>query len=107
MTLAPCARMRDGMPATIRRIESAEAPVITGLCTLLVDAVHDGASVGFLAPMSQERALGYWQPVIAGLHGGMVLWVAESEGQVVGTVQLALTARRTAAIGPMCKSCWF
>ena len=61
----PCARMRDGMSATIRRIESAEAPVIAGLCTLLADAVDDGASVGFLAPMTQEKALGYWQPVIA------------------------------------------
>ena len=93
MTLEPCARMRDGMSATIRRIESAEAPVIDGLCTLLVDAVQDGASVGFLAPMSREKAFGYWQPVIAGLRNGMVLWVAESGGEVVGTVQLALNGK--------------
>ena len=81
------------MSAMIRRIESAEASVIAGLCTLLADAVHDGASVGFLAPMSEEKALGYWQPVIAGLQSGMVLWVAESDGQVVGTVQLALNGK--------------
>lgn len=93
MTLVGCVRMRDRMSATIRRIESAEAPVISGLCALLADAVDDGASVGFLAPMSQKKALGYWQPVIAGLRNGMVLWIAESEGRVVGTVQLALNGK--------------
>lgn len=81
------------MPATIRRIESTEATVTDGLCALLVDAVHDGASVGFLAPMSKAKALGYWRPVLAGLQDGMVLWVAESGGEVVGTVQLSLCGK--------------
>jgi acetyltransferase len=81
------------MAATIRRIESADASVIAGLCTLLIDAVDDGASVGFLAPMTDAKALAYWQPVLAGLQGGMVLWIAEAEGRVVGTVQLALNAK--------------
>ena len=77
------------MPATIRRIESAEAPVIAGLCTLLIDAVEDGASVGFLASITRDSALGYWQRVIAALPDGMALWVAESGGEVVGTVQVS------------------
>jgi acetyltransferase len=81
------------MAATIRRIESADAPVFAGLCALLIDAVDDGASVGFLAPMTDAKALAYWQPVLAGLQGGMVLWVAEAEGRVVGTVQLALNGK--------------
>jgi len=81
------------MAATIRRIESAEPPVIAGLCALLIDAVHDGASVGFLAPMSSEKALAYWRPVLAELRGSMVLWIAESGGEVVGTVQLALNGK--------------
>jgi len=85
--------MRDGMSATIRRIESAEAPVIAGLCALLADAVHDGASVGFLAPLAPETALGYWRQFCATLHDGMVLWIAESDGKVVGTVQLALNGK--------------
>jgi GNAT superfamily N-acetyltransferase len=85
--------MRDGMPATIRRVESAEAPVIAGLCTLLADAVQDGASVGFLAPLAPETALVYWRQLCATLHDGMVLWVAESGGEVVGTVQLALCGK--------------
>lgn len=93
MTLAACVRMRAGMAATIRRIESAEAPVIDGLCALLADAVHDGASVGFLAPLARETALAYWRQVCAALPDGMVLWIAESAGQVVGTVQLALCGK--------------
>ena len=81
------------MAAMIRRIESADVPVVDGLCTLLIDAVDDGASVGFLAPMSREKALAYWQPVLAALAGGMVLWIAESGSEVVGTVQLALNPK--------------
>lgn len=77
----------------IRRIQSAETSVADGLCALLIDAVHDGASVGFLAPMTHAKALAYWQPVLAGLADGMVLWIAETDGQVVGTVQLALNGK--------------
>jgi hypothetical protein len=44
--------MHAGM-ATIRRIESDEPRVIDGLSALLIDAVQDGASVGFLAPLSR------------------------------------------------------
>jgi acetyltransferase len=43
--------------------------------------------------MTQEKALRYWQPVIAELDGSMVLWIAESDGKVVGTVQLALNGK--------------
>lgn len=84
--------MRAGM-ATIRRLESAEPRVIDGLCTLLIDAVHDGASVGFLAPLSRETALQYWKQALPSLGDGLVLWVAESGGEVTGTVQLGLCAK--------------
>lgn len=84
--------MRAGM-ATIRRIESAEPRVIDGLCALLIDAVHDGASVGFLAPLSRETALRYWNQALASAGDGLMLWIAESGGDVVGTVQLSLCAK--------------
>ncbi|MEX2151520.1 MAG: antibiotic biosynthesis monooxygenase [Steroidobacteraceae bacterium] len=79
--------------ATIRRIESAEPGAIDGLCALLIDAVHDGASVGFLAPLSRETALRYWTQALASPGEGLVLWIAESGGEVVGTVQLNLCAK--------------
>jgi hypothetical protein len=84
--------MRAGM-ATIRRIESAEPRVIDGLCALLIDAVQDGASVGFLAPLSRDTAMSYWNQALASPGDGLVLWVAESGGEIVGTVQLSLCAK--------------
>jgi len=75
---------------TIRRIEAAEPAVIDGLSTLLIDAVQDGASVGFLAPLSRETARHYWEQACGMLGNGLVLWIAESGGELVGTVQLSL-----------------
>jgi GNAT superfamily N-acetyltransferase len=86
--------MHAGM-ATIRRIESDEPRVIDGLSALLIDAVQDGASVGFLAPLSREAAMRYWKQALASLDDGLVLWVAESGEKVVGTVQLSLCAKET------------
>ena len=85
----PCAKMRADMP-TIRRIVSAEAPLIDGLCTLLIDAVHDGASVGFLAPLSRDTARRHWEQAFASLADGLIIWVAEIGGEIIGTVQLSL-----------------
>jgi acetyltransferase len=75
---------------TIRKIAAAEPALLDGLCELLIDSVHDGASVGFLAPLSPERARRYWDGVFASLGLGQALWVAEEGASVVGSVQLAL-----------------
>ena len=64
--------------------------MIEPLGHLLIDAVHSGASIGFLAPVSRETADRYWHGVFASLSGALLLWVAEKDGAVVGTVQLAL-----------------
>jgi acetyltransferase len=69
----------------IRKI-SANAP-IEDLASLLIDVVHNGSSVGFLAPLSQAVATQYWEQVLT--DPSVHLWIAESEGQVVGSVQLA------------------
>jgi GNAT superfamily N-acetyltransferase len=81
--------MRTGMP-TIRRIVSAEEPLIDGLCTLLIDAIDDGASVGFLAPLTRDSARRYWEQAFASLADGLVVWVAQLGGEIIGTVQLSL-----------------
>lgn len=73
----------------VRQVSSREAPLLEGLCDLLVDAVHGGASVGFLAPLSRSAAIAYWEPVFASIGSNHYLWVAESGGAVVGSVQLA------------------
>jgi GNAT superfamily N-acetyltransferase len=72
----------------VRRVLTAEPALLPGLCRLLIDSVHGGASVGFLAPMAQSTSLRYWQGVYAALGEGLLLWVAEGEGELVGAVQL-------------------
>jgi nicotinamidase-related amidase/GNAT superfamily N-acetyltransferase len=63
------------------------------LSALLIDTVaHDG-SVGFLTPLSPASARQYWQRVAQSLDSGLSLWVAEQEGQIVGTVQLEACQR--------------
>ena len=74
----------------VRRIHSAEGAPLDALVDLLIDVVNGGASVGFLAPLSRDRAAGYWSQLLASLGGALALWVAESEGRLVGSVQLAL-----------------
>lgn len=76
--------------ATIQRVSSTEPLFHRGLSHLLIDSVHGGASVGFLAPLQYETATAYWEGVLSALGPGLALWIAEEEGQVVGSVQLAL-----------------
>jgi GNAT superfamily N-acetyltransferase len=79
----------------VRRVSAGEVSLIEPLGRLLTDAVHSGASVGFLAPVTRESADRYWQEIFTALAGGngLMLWVAEAEGQVVGSVQLALCSK--------------
>ncbi len=74
----------------MRRVAATETTLIEPLGDLLIDAVHSGASIGFLAPVSRETADRYWRGVFASLAGDQLLWIAEKEGAVVGTVQLSL-----------------
>lgn len=73
----------------IRRLAESDTAYLPSLCDLLIDAVDDGASVGFLAPLTRERATEYWAQVLSGLGSGSCLWVAEADGAAVGSVQLS------------------
>ncbi|MDE1197714.1 MAG: GNAT family N-acetyltransferase [Pseudomonas sp.] len=62
-----------------------------GLVALLLDAVHRGASVGFMADLSADEAYTWWEGVKTDVeHGKVLLWVVVQEEQVLATVQLAL-----------------
>jgi acetyltransferase len=74
----------------MRRVAAPDNSLLEPLGHLLIDAVHSGASIGFLAPVSREIADRYWHGVFASLSGDLLLWVAEKDGVVVGTVQLSL-----------------
>lgn len=66
-----------------------------GLVELLMDAVRHGASVGFLADMHVSEANALFDRYLPGLHdGSRLLWVAEADSRVLGSVQLALCQDR-------------
>ncbi|MEK3882296.1 GNAT family N-acetyltransferase [Paenibacillus sp. PL2-23] len=66
---------------------------VQDLSTLLIDVVQDGASIGFLPPLSLEEAIPYWQHV---LEAGTLLWTAYVDGKLAGTIQLQLASKRNA-----------
>ena len=78
---------------TIRRLGPEEARVaVTALADVLIDCVKGGASVGFMSPMTRDKASRFWEMVADGVaQGGRALLVAEDDAGVVGTVQLVLT----------------
>lgn len=88
--------MNDAMGETvIRRLTAEEARAAQRrLAAILQDAVHNGASVGYLAPLSRADALAYWDSIIPTLATPQrILLVAEIDGEIAGTVQLVLETR--------------
>lgn len=77
----------------VRMLDQAEAKARMGeLCGVLVDCVMGGASVGFMAPYSIDEALPYWNGVVdAVANDATLLFVAELDGQIVGTVQVGMS----------------
>ncbi len=66
----------------------------TELVSLLQRCVADGASIGFMDPLSARDASSYWQRVGRAVQAGdLRLWAAEADGRLVGSVQLALEHR--------------
>lgn len=75
----------------IRRPARLSDPEIEGLARVLVDCVEDGASVGFMLPLSLERAAAFWQRIGAAVtRGERALLLAEDDAGIVGTVHLVL-----------------
>jgi GNAT superfamily N-acetyltransferase len=60
------------------------------LSAVLADAVRDGASVGFMAPVDPASIDAYWEAVAADVQRGeRDVFAAWHDGTLVGTVQLA------------------
>lgn len=76
----------------LRVLTAAQArAAMDDLCAILIDCVEGGASVGFMLPIAAEQAQAFWQGVANAVDAGdVVLAVAEHEGKIVGTAQLAL-----------------
>ena len=75
----------------IRRLDANEAmQAVPDLAAILIDCVEGGASIGFVAPLTDERATRFWQDVAREVAAGeRILLVAVDTGnRIVGTVQL-------------------
>ena len=65
--------------------------LVEGLAALTIDVVGHGASIGFMNPLSLDRAIGFWEKVMERVaQGNVVLLVAKESGseKIIGTVQL-------------------
>jgi GNAT superfamily N-acetyltransferase len=74
----------------IRRLDADEARAhLDGLASVLRDCVEGGASVGYLAPFSQEEARRVYGAYVEEVeHGRRLLLAAFAERELVGTVQV-------------------
>jgi ribosomal protein S18 acetylase RimI-like enzyme len=85
--------LEDVLPdRTFTRLSSTELiGSARELAAVLVDAVEDGASVGFVRPLDLEAAATWWEGLAAGVtEGALLVWAAHVAGRLCGTVQLKL-----------------
>lgn len=68
---------------TIRRLTAPTDADLDGLAEVLADCVDGGASVGFLAPLTHERARRFWAGAVSEPR---LILVAEDATGIVGTV---------------------
>lgn len=85
-----------GMSIPIELLTSAAAAERHELNVLLGACVRGGASIGFLADITDAEVTEYWDGVLRAVAAGAKrLLVARDEtGAIVGSVQLALESRR-------------
>jgi ribosomal protein S18 acetylase RimI-like enzyme len=83
---------------TIERLTTDSArSKLDELILLLQDSVENGASVGFLPPLSYEEAHAYWTDILEEFpRGARLLLVAVEDERIVGSVQLELATKRNA-----------
>ncbi|MBZ5558186.1 MAG: GNAT family N-acetyltransferase [Acidobacteriia bacterium] len=76
---------------TVRRLHTVDAAQIDALAGVTIDCVEAGASIGFMDPLTRERAVAFWRRVADGVaRGERALLVAEDAQGLCGTVQLIL-----------------
>lgn len=80
---------------TVTKLTATELEALEEqLIALLQNTVADGASIGFMAPLSSQEAGGYWRGVAESIHeGDKITLIAQEESRLAGAVQLALEPR--------------
>lgn len=75
----------------IQELTAVDTTAIEELADVLCDCVEGGASVGFMLPLSRERAREFWSAVAAHVAAGRrVVLIARDAQGICGTVQLIL-----------------
>jgi len=76
---------------SLRRLHAVDDAQIADLADVLIDCVEGDASVGFMHPLTRDRAVAFWRRVANGVAAGeRALLVAEDAQGLCGTVQLVL-----------------
>lgn len=83
---------------SIRRLKAEEFLTdVDKLADLLVDAVADGASIGFVTPFDHQAASAWWRArATAVADGSLAVWTAAGADGVQATISLALTEKPNA-----------
>jgi GNAT superfamily N-acetyltransferase len=78
----------------IRSLEVVGDVEIQALSELLIDCVEGGASVGFMQPLSRDKAGAFWLGVAASVARGerILLIAGDAAGAIVGTVQVVFAS---------------
>jgi GNAT superfamily N-acetyltransferase len=77
------------LPGSPRCLHAVDDTQIDALADVLIDCVEGGASVGFMHPLTRDRAVAFWRRVAHGVATGeRALLVAEDAHGLCGTVQL-------------------
>jgi len=71
----------------LQEVKAMEPQILKELAELLINVVEDGASIGFLSPLSKDDAIEYWKEAIA---PGVIVLIAKVNGKIVGTIQLQM-----------------
>ena len=76
---------------TPRRLRSLDDAQLADLAAIAIDCVEGDASVGFMHPLTPERALAFWRNVAPAVASGeRALFAVEDAHGLCGTVQLVL-----------------
>lgn len=86
--------------ASAFRIRRASAADLEDLADVLIDVVEGGASVGFMHPISRDKAIAFWRTTLQSADRGERLVLVAEDGRsdemkspssILGTVQVVLT----------------
>ena len=83
---------------TVTRLTGDDfAAHLPALADVLVDAVADGASVGFLAGFDHAAATAWWQSRAGAVaDGNLAVWISTGPAGVTGTISLAYAEKPNA-----------